>query len=126
MNPLSHFMVAQLQWTEAVSLGNARPFRGQDVMIVLGVVTAVALVSLFWAISIRKPHRRGHSRRRHSHHSSGVPAATPDGSSEEASFLGHHKRRRRRRREHRPRNPTLAETGGLPPVRTEEPPQQLL
>jgi hypothetical protein len=32
------------------------------------------------------------------------------------------RRRRRRRREHRPRNPTLAETGGLPPIRTEAPP----
>jgi hypothetical protein len=32
------------------------------------------------------------------------------------------KRRHRRRREHRPRNPTLAETGGLPPVRTGRPP----
>jgi len=30
---------------------------------------------------------------------------------------------RRRRREHRPRNPTLAETGGLPPPRQEPPPQ---
>jgi hypothetical protein len=28
-------------------------------------------------------------------------------------------RRRRRRREHRQRNPTLAETGGLPPIRSE-------
>jgi hypothetical protein len=31
------------------------------------------------------------------------------------------RRRRRRRREHRPRNPTLAETGGLPPVRNQPP-----
>lgn len=28
----------------------------------------------------------------------------------------------RRRRRHRRRNPTLAETGGLPPIRTETPP----
>jgi hypothetical protein len=27
------------------------------------------------------------------------------------------RRRKRRRREHRPRNPTLSETGGLPPLR---------
>ena len=31
-------------------------------------------------------------------------------------------RHRRRRREHRSRNPTLAETGGLPPIRGEKPP----
>jgi hypothetical protein len=38
---------------------------------------------------------------------------------------GHHGKRRYkyrvRRRTHRSRNPTLSETGGLPPVRTEEP-----
>ena len=35
------------------------------------------------------------------------------------------KRRRRRRshHRHRPRNPTLAETGGLPPIRPEDPPE---
>jgi len=37
--------------------------------------------------------------------------------------LSHRSRRRRRRREkHRPRNPTLAEAGGLPPVRDEDSP----
>jgi hypothetical protein len=29
------------------------------------------------------------------------------------------RKHRRRRRAHRPRNPTLAETGGLPPIKTE-------
>lgn len=29
----------------------------------------------------------------------------------------HHRRKRKRRREHRPQNPTLADTGGLPPAR---------
>ena len=32
------------------------------------------------------------------------------------------KRRRRRRQEHRQRNPTLSETGGLPPKRSADPP----
>ncbi|MCX8107768.1 MAG: hypothetical protein N3G20_03080, partial [Verrucomicrobiae bacterium] len=38
-----------------------------------------------------------------------------DSGAEDFSHRRH--RRRRRRREHRPRNPTLAETGGLPPPR---------
>jgi membrane protein implicated in regulation of membrane protease activity len=33
------------------------------------------------------------------------------------------RKRRKRRRKHRPRNPTLAETGGLPPNRPERPPE---
>ncbi len=32
------------------------------------------------------------------------------------------RRRRHRRREHRPRPPSLAETGGLPPIKPAEPP----
>jgi hypothetical protein len=34
----------------------------------------------------------------------------------------HRGKRRKRLRSHRPRNPTLAETGGLPPLRDEGPP----
>jgi hypothetical protein len=44
---------------------------------------------------------------------------------ESAAIAGensHRYRRRVRRREHRLRNPTLAETGGLPPIRQTEPP----
>ena len=33
-----------------------------------------------------------------------------------------HRHKHRHRRERRPVNPTLAETGGLPPVRSSEPP----
>jgi hypothetical protein len=35
----------------------------------------------------------------------------------------HRRKWRRRRRDHRPRNPTLAETGGLPPIRQPRPPE---
>ena len=35
------------------------------------------------------------------------------------------RKRRHRRHEHRPRNPTRAETGGLPPARTENPANRL-
>ena len=41
-----------------------------------------------------------------------------DGEEEKSAGTRH----RRRRREHRPRNPTLAETGGLPPIRADKPP----
>ena len=35
------------------------------------------------------------------------------------------RKRHRRRHEHRPRNPTRAETGGLPPARTDNPANRL-
>jgi hypothetical protein len=38
----------------------------------------------------------------------------------EESGSGHRSRKRRRRRAHRSRNPSLSETGGLPPVRPED------
>lgn len=51
----------------------------------------------------------------------------PGGETLSASATGsgprHHRGKRRKRlRVHRPRNPTLAETGGLPPLRDEGPP----
>lgn len=69
----------------------------------LGLLTVLALV---WAVYFRRRHRHHH----HHHHSA------PNANAEPAREKG----RRRRRREHRPRNPTLAETGGMPPVREEE------
>jgi hypothetical protein len=38
-------------------------------------------------------------------------------------WLSQRARTRRKRMPHRPRNPTLAETGGLPPPRSPEPPR---
>jgi len=40
---------------------------------------------------------------------------------EEASGKSRHRKKRRRKEEFAERNPTLGETGGLPPLRTEEP-----
>lgn len=68
----------------------------QDFFIVLGAVVLAALMVFIWIALFRK--KRTH-RRRHHHHG-----------------------KKRRRREHRPINPTLAQTGGLPPIRAEERP----
>ena len=68
-------------------------------------------------------------RRRHSHHHShqhsSAPAEAAEAPDEARRRSPPQKRRKRRRsrRRHRPRNPTLAETGGLPPVRPEGPPE---
>lgn len=88
-------------------------------LVMLGAMAAVAAAVLIWAAYFRK--RRRHSHHHHHHHHSSRPASGPTPDATE-SVSGHHKRRRRRRRrEHRPRNPTLAETGGLPPIRVDKP-----
>jgi len=70
-----------------------------QVLIYFGALFLVALAALAWAV-FRTP-----SRRRHSHHN-------------------HHRAASKRQQPSRflTRNPTLAETGGLPPVRTGKPP----
>lgn len=83
-----------------------------QILLVAGVLLGLGAL-LFLAVYLAKGKRRhgplpqgnAHGRRRHRH--------------------GHHPphRHRRRRQEHRPRNPTLAETGGLPPLRPEDPPK---
>ena len=77
------------------------------------VVSSIILGLLVWAVFIR---RRPKSQRR------GVILDDGGASSEEESGR---RRRRRRRRDHRTRNPTRAETGGLPPkgsANVDEPP----
>jgi len=95
----------------------------RDVLIILGSVAVVSLLALTWAVAFRK--RRHHHPRRHSQHHSHDRSKPPEPIDEEItpSEPGSERRRHRhrRRREHRPRNPTLAETGGLPPIRTERP-----
>lgn len=60
-------------------------------------------------------------KKRHSHSSSPAILAARD-KDEDDGHSRHRKRRRKRRRDHRPRNPTLAETGGLPQPRSPEAP----
>ena len=72
----------------------------------------LAIPLLLWARYVRKPS----SEKREPHH--WLVEEEDDGS-------GKHKRRRRKKkRDHRPRNPTLAETGGLPPEKPGNPPAQ--
>jgi type VI protein secretion system component VasK len=111
--------------SEDVPIGKSWPPGGErDVFVVIGALVLVVVLLLVWALAIRKPRRR---HRRHHHHrqESRQWGMNPDaGLQDEAEAEGKpaETRRRRRRREHRQRNPTLAQTGGLPPIREEKPP----
>ncbi len=89
----------------------------QDMLVVLGVGILLLVVLLVWALFLRKrPHSHSHS---HSRHHRGIQIEESGESDSDHARHLHRHRRKRRRRDHRMRNPTLAETGGLPPPRSE-------
>jgi len=86
------------------------PYLG-DVGLVLGGIFILTVLLFIWASYIRNP------KEKKPRSSSGEL-----GKKVETRFGGDGKKKikvRRRRRTHRPRNPTLAETGGLPPPKPE-------
>jgi hypothetical protein len=93
-----------------------------DILIILGAGLAILTVLIYWAKYIRKK-----TRRRKGHHTerykvfgqTQTKAATPSDEEEEEGSNSERRRYkyRYRRRGHRTRNPTLSETGGLPPSR---------
>jgi len=88
-----------------------------DIMIVLGVILAVALAVFFWAVIFRKEgtSRRKHHHHHHHHHRTSYREQFKIGVGGIKELFRRH--RHRRHRHHRQINPTLAETGGLPPLR---------
>lgn len=84
----------------------------------LDAMLLVVSILFLWAAYLRKPSRRHlHSHPRH-HWRNPKPASTHEPEEKHAGgFFG--KRRQRKRRKRR-LNPTLAETGGLPPVRASD------
>jgi hypothetical protein len=89
----------------------------------VGLVAVLGIAFYYSRRQRRHPHHPHHHRPHHKE--SGSTSANKAGLAvESVADDGEvmRRRRRRRRRNHRPRNPTLAETGGLPPIRTEPPP----
>ena len=93
----------------------------RDVLLVLLCLAVLSLGLLLWAAYIRK--RKRHSSG-HSHHLSRTPAVggTAAAGEQESEPRRRRHRHRRRRSSNYPQNPTLAQTGGLPPIRRDEPP----
>lgn len=93
---------------DSALLPNALPTQTQQslrgVLPVLVSVFAVLALVVIWAVFVR---RSPTARRR-----GALLEGEPPGGRHSSSG----RRRRRRRRDHRPSNPTRAETGGMPPV----------
>jgi flagellar biosynthesis/type III secretory pathway M-ring protein FliF/YscJ len=91
----------------------------KDGVVIFGVLMLVSLFLVIWAAFIRRRRRR---KRAHHYPRPRPEVATAESRSESQEQVSENsnqtrRRSRRRRREHRPKNPTLAETGGLPPIR---------
>jgi len=103
--------------TVPISKGSGMVFK--DVLLIVMVGLTLGLILLLFArIYVRKSKNRRHDRTADTPR----PAAHND-DEEEEQYQGRRRRHRRRRhrRDHRLRNPTLAETGGLPPPKPPEP-----
>jgi FtsZ-interacting cell division protein ZipA len=98
----------------------------RDILIIVGATALVTVLALIWAVVFKKRRHHSHHHHHHHHQSHERSESMAETTSEEEPVVESSSRRRRgrhRRREHRPRNPTLAETGGLPPLRTTPPPE---
>ena len=91
-----------------------------EVLVVFGALAGAVIIAVIWAILYSQRQRKKH-RHHHHHHSQG---AATDNASQGTGTREHkgRRQRRRRRRPHRPMNPTLSQTGGLPPLRDEDTP----
>ena len=106
-NPLLSAVTSDIQLPTGLDAGARHTLGGA--LPVVAVALVVLAVLLLWAVFLRKPARR-RERGRLLEKKAAAPKPAPDGGS--GKKLG----RRRRRETHRPRNPTLSETGGLPPL----------
>jgi len=113
-------MVAQLIPLEGARMNPA----WRHFLLIGGVTVALALISVLVILALR----RAPSRRRRHHHGPGIlrnseeylrnrQDAVPEDKPPEEEREHSRQRRKKRRRDHRPRKPSLAEAGGLPPER---------
>ena len=89
-------------------------------LLVLGAIVLVAGIILAWAYFSRQKRRQSVRREERRHRRRSFARNASKSVAEIKNFVK--EKQKGRRRQHRPRNPTLAETGGLPPVRKDTPP----
>lgn len=84
-----------------------------DLVLIIGLAALIFGAIILWVVFVRGPKK--HPSERHEYKSSSPQATITDDGRERRR-----KKKRHRRRDHRQRNPTLAQTGGLPPPRGPE------
>lgn len=102
---------AEVQVSDVLSAWTSLSPETRDWLILLGVFTILIVALIIWAAFFRKQKRK----HRHKHHQ---PPGWQEPPEEKQPHHRHH--HRRRRSDKMPKNPTLAEAGGLPPVRSHQ------
>jgi hypothetical protein len=113
-------LLAQASSKDLPEVGKATPFPrpkilGTDVTIVLAIALVLAAMLFFWAFFLRKRPKNARG---------SIVVTRREKHSGEAYGSSGRRKHRKRRADHPAnwgRNPTLSETGGLPPPRPEEP-----
>ena len=112
--------------TEILALFNSgNPSSGGDFfdavkgpLLILAIALGLALVI---AVVIMTMHRDGGAKQSRHGRSARLSTAKPMAPGDEGDRRKKRRRHKRRRRDHRKRNPTLFETGGLPPKKEDDP-----
>ncbi|MCI0748556.1 MAG: hypothetical protein L0Y58_24370 [Verrucomicrobia subdivision 3 bacterium] len=92
-------------------------FGVKDILLLLGVLAVIGLTLFLWVYLTRRE-KNGRLSRTPRVYENDEGMTSPDASSNERVRV---RRKRRREPEGLPRNPTRGETGGLPPIRPDEP-----
>jgi hypothetical protein len=94
-----------------------------EILVTFGAISLAILVAVIWAVfySLKRKKRKPHKHRRH-HSETASSASALKFAASERPAAETDSRKRIRRRSHRPLNPTLAQTRGLPPLRDENTP----
>jgi hypothetical protein len=111
-------LLAELDETDRLLLKNLGHTETSQITIIFGALGVVVVLSFLFVFVFRKQllrKRKRHHHHHHHHHRESVQAAPQEAQPKR-------RRWRRLRREHRPLNPTLAQKGGLPPLRDPDQP----
>jgi hypothetical protein len=114
--------LAEMDFSDVVAGWQTMDDSTRQTLLVFGAILLTAVVAWAWVIFARRRRRQHHSHH-HSHRHSHATADAPARPAPPAAEPPVRRRKLRHRRSHRPRNPTLAETGGLPPIRAGAPPE---
>ena len=93
----------------------------KDILLIISAALALLLLLLLWAKYLRNAKPRKHRTGGQKVVRSVTDEENDSETEEDSPEVRRRFKYRYKRRGHRSRNPTLAETGGLPPARTEEP-----
>jgi hypothetical protein len=119
-----YLMLADVEVSDLLDIQKHSPdSRLYEVLVTFGAISLAVVVAVIWAVfySLKKKKRKHHAHRRHrSESASGASPRTSAASEHPPAETD--SRQRIRRRSHRPLNPTLAQTRGLPPMRDENTP----